>query len=101
MEALHEHRDELVGRKRKATERAIFRRDDDVKPPRRRGDQLLFCEAVQRKLGSGCGNPESRRNLMRAEVVAPACGKPLDVLSGVAKFMFHLRKASVFDTFRK
>jgi hypothetical protein len=50
MEALRERRDELVGRK--TTERAIFRRDDDVKPPRRRGDELLApCAA---KFGDAC-----------------------------------------------
>ena len=49
IEVLHQRRDKLVGGK--TTERAIFRREDDVKTPRRRSDEHFVFETVQRELG--------------------------------------------------
>ena len=49
IEALRQRRDKLVGGK--TTERAIFRRHDDVKTPRGRSDERFLFETVQRELG--------------------------------------------------
>lgn len=86
VETLHQRRDKLVGGK--AAERAIFRREDDVEAARRRSDQLLFCQAVQRELGGGGGNAERRLRLARGKVILAAGGEATDISSGAetAKF---------------
>ena len=85
-----------------AAERAIFRRQDDVEAARRRSDQLLFCQAVQRELGGSGGNTERRLSLAGGKVIPAAGGKAADISSGAwtAKFRIHNRKASLFDTLR-
>ena len=71
-----------------AAERAIFRRQDDVEAARRRSDQLLFCQAVQRELGGSGGNAERRLSLAGGKVIPAAGGKAADISSGAwtAKF---------------
>ena len=80
VETLHQRRDKLVGGK--AGERAIFRRQDDVEAARRRSDQLLFCQAVQRELGGSGGNAERRLSLAGGKVISAAGGKAADISSG-------------------
>ena len=63
VEALHQRRDKLVGRK--TGERAVFRRHDDVKTSRRRSDHLLLCETVKGELGGGGGNAQRRLHFAR------------------------------------
>ena len=70
IDVLHHRRDKLVGGK--TPERSILQRHDDMETPRRRGDELLLGETVQRELGSIGGNVEGRLNLTRGKVVAPA-----------------------------
>src|ERR1700731_4638219 len=80
VETLHQRRDELVGGK--AAERAIFRREDDVEAARRRSDQLLFRQAIQRELGGSGGNPEGRLRLAGGKVIPAAGGEATDISSG-------------------
>src|SRR5713101_4916157 len=80
VETLHQRRDKLVGGK--AAERAIFRRQDDVEAARRRSDQLLFCQAVQRELRGSGGNAERRLRLAGGKVIPTAGGEAADISSG-------------------
>ncbi len=74
---LHQRRDKLLGGK--AAERDIFRRKDDVEAARRRSDQPLFCQAVQRELGGSGGNAERRPGLTGGKVIPSAGGKTTDI----------------------
>jgi hypothetical protein len=80
VETLHQRRDKLVGGK--AAERAIFRREDDIEAARRRSDQVLFCQAVQRELGGSGGNAQRRLRLAGGKVIPAAGGQATYISSG-------------------
>ena len=93
-QALHERRDELVGRQ--AAKAAVFRRHDDVEAPRGACDEALLREAAQSELGRGGGHAERGPHVFRGEVIAAAGGKAGDEGSGFghARFRIHAHKVS-------
>src|SRR5208337_5432872 len=76
-EMFHQRRDKLVGGK--AAERAILRREDHVEAARRRSDEFLFCQAVQRELRGSGGDTERRLCFAGSKVIPPAGGKAANV----------------------
>ena len=79
LQARHERRDELVGRR--APERTVLRRDDDPEAAGRRSDEFLLREPVQRELDGIGRNTQFRLHLAGGEVIAATRGKVADVLT--------------------
>ena len=92
-----------AGRSYTSNQRKVFRREDDVEAARRRADQLLFCQAVQRQLGGGGGNAERRLRLAGGKVIPGTGGKTANISSRswTAIFRKRHRKVSLFDTLRR
>lgn len=97
----HQRRDELLCRK--TTERAVFRRHNDVKPARRRGNLTLWAQLVQRLSGGFRGDIKRLPGIGRGKVVAPGRGELVDVIPcGYGfRFRFHSVNVSFVDTLRK
>lgn len=97
-EALHQRRDELVGRQ--ASEGSVFRRNNDIETPRWRRDHLLPRQAVQRQLGGVGGHAQRLAGIPGGEVMPSACSEASNVITGVLPLQtwFHTRKVSYFDT---
>ena len=99
--ALHEPRNELIGRK--AAERTVFRRNNDVEAAYRRGDLSLLRKAVEGELCGGGGDAEGCLSVFGGKTVASAGGEPRDIRPSVqrVRICFHLLKVSFFDPLSK
>ena len=78
--ALHERRNELVGRQ--AAKTPVFGRHDDVEAAGRTGHQALLCKPVQREPGRGGGHAERDPQFFRGEVVPAISSKAGDESGG-------------------
>jgi hypothetical protein len=101
MEALHEIRDELLGRE--TSQGAVFRGDDDVEPPSRRGDELSPGEAVQRRSSRNWRDPERLLGVAGREEIASARREGVDIVSRMQELRigFHSRKLADFGDLRE